>query len=210
MLGKSHTVHAIYQSALRMLRLPSQNPDHPTVLLTASTGKAAVNINGTTVHSTFGILGKNSRASQSRDSLIQKQTLYQNLKILVIDEISMISSELLLQLHIIMQKIFENNMPFGGISILAVGDLQLPPVAASAVFYQKDKTSNSSPADENPCKVPKRPNTLSDLRTSIWRQWPYSSGHCSKNSVRIELELEDASVRMVTKLAEVRSQLAKL
>ncbi len=54
-VGKSYVVHSIYQSAIRAFRFPGRDPDLPTVLLTASTGKAAVNISGTTVHSAFSI-----------------------------------------------------------------------------------------------------------------------------------------------------------
>ena len=50
-VGKSHLMNAIYQAATRSLRVQGQHPDQPTVLLTASTGKAATNISGTTLHS---------------------------------------------------------------------------------------------------------------------------------------------------------------
>ena len=47
----------------------------------------------------------------------------------------MLSSLLLHKIHFTLQQIFENDEPFGNISILAVGDLlQLPPVAATSVF----------------------------------------------------------------------------
>ena len=52
-VGKSHTVHAIFQSATRCLRKSGDNPDLPYVTLTAPTGKAAVNIGGTTLHNAF-------------------------------------------------------------------------------------------------------------------------------------------------------------
>ena len=52
-VGKSHLIHAICQGATQAIRQPGQNPDHSTVLLTASTGKAAAKINGNTLHSAF-------------------------------------------------------------------------------------------------------------------------------------------------------------
>ena len=46
-VGKNNAIHTIYQSAVRTLRKAGHKTDLPTVLLTATTGKAAVNIGGT-------------------------------------------------------------------------------------------------------------------------------------------------------------------
>jgi hypothetical protein len=46
-------VNTLYEGLVEALRTPGQDPDKPTVLMTASTGKAASNINGMTVHSAF-------------------------------------------------------------------------------------------------------------------------------------------------------------
>lgn len=54
-VGKSHVIHTVYQSAIRSIRKAGNTPDSPTVLLTAPTGKAAINIGGTTLH-TYWIL----------------------------------------------------------------------------------------------------------------------------------------------------------
>ena len=54
-VGKTFTINTIYQGLIRALRTPGQDPSKPTVLLTASTGKAASNINGTTLHSAFAL-----------------------------------------------------------------------------------------------------------------------------------------------------------
>lgn len=52
-VGKSHCIHTIYKSAVRTLKKARHNTDLPTVLLTVPTGKAAVNIGGTTLHNAF-------------------------------------------------------------------------------------------------------------------------------------------------------------
>lgn len=54
-VGKTHLIKTVYQGLIRALRTPGQNPDLPTVLLTASTGKAAAYISGTTLHSAFAL-----------------------------------------------------------------------------------------------------------------------------------------------------------
>ena len=53
--GKSHTIKAIFHTALKTFRSDVLNPETTTVLLVAPTGVAAVNINGTTVNSALAI-----------------------------------------------------------------------------------------------------------------------------------------------------------
>jgi chromosomal replication initiation ATPase DnaA len=36
-VGKSHTVHTIYQTAIRMLKKPGNSVDSPSIILTAPT-----------------------------------------------------------------------------------------------------------------------------------------------------------------------------
>ena len=71
---KSHTVHSIHQSAIRILKTTAQNTDTPLVIVTASTGKAAVNIGGTTLHSAF-----NLQIRRKRESSFYRKTSAQTL-----------------------------------------------------------------------------------------------------------------------------------
>ncbi|CCE61848.1 hypothetical protein TPHA_0B01750 [Tetrapisispora phaffii CBS 4417] len=103
-----------------------------SVAVTASTGLAACNIGGTTVHSFAGIgLGKEDaeRLVSKVYKSIRHRERWKNIKILVIDEISMIDSSLLDKLDYIAKKLRKNNFPFGGIQLIFCGDFfQLPPV----------------------------------------------------------------------------------
>ena len=63
----------------------------------ASTGKAAVAIDGTTVHTAFKISLSKS-LPLSTEVLQQYQTLFKYTKVIIIDEISMIGAELLAQI----------------------------------------------------------------------------------------------------------------
>ena len=57
--------------------------------------------------------------------------------LVIIDEISMVGSNMLLEIHKRLQQIkgVSPDITFGGVSILAVGDLyQLPPVGQPEVF----------------------------------------------------------------------------
>lgn len=103
------------------------------VAVTASTGLAAVNIGGITLHSFAGIgLGK-----EDADQLVRKirrnrkaLTRWKNIRVLIIDEISMISGELFDKLDHIACEIRKNDQPFGGIQVICCGDFfQLPPVS---------------------------------------------------------------------------------
>ena len=52
-VGKSFLIKAITEYLKRVLRYPNQNLHQPSVLVAASTGKAATGINGITLHSAF-------------------------------------------------------------------------------------------------------------------------------------------------------------
>lgn len=61
--------------------------------------------------------------------------LYIDLLCSIIDEILMIGSTLLYHMHRRLQDVFENVLPFGGISVLTSGDLyQLKPVGDGYCF----------------------------------------------------------------------------
>ena len=89
-----------YQIVLWVLRYPNQNLDQPSVLETASTGKAATDINGITLHSAFHLPVKSGLKSYkykepSDETPRMLRNKYQYLKVLIIDEISMTGEKLL-------------------------------------------------------------------------------------------------------------------
>jgi ATP-dependent DNA helicase PIF1 len=100
------------------------------IVILAPTGVAAVNIGGQTIHSFFGFkpdvtIEKARRLAGKNDSAI-----YRNLDTIIIDEISMVRSDLLDcvdQFLRISGKV--TGLPFGGIQMIFIGDLyQIPPV----------------------------------------------------------------------------------
>jgi ATP-dependent DNA helicase PIF1 len=107
-----------------------KNPD--AVAVTASTGLAACNIGGVTLHSFAGVgLGKEPVADLVRK--IKRHAKAKNrwirTKILIIDEISMVDGELFDKLEAIARQIRNNGQRFGGIQLVITGDFfQLPPV----------------------------------------------------------------------------------
>lgn len=107
------------------------------VSVTATTGLAATNINGTTIHnwSGIGVRNQNVLANNVTISNIVKNMLPRYRKaieksdILIIDEISMLHSFQLDAVDQIVRGIRENQNPFGGVQVILCGDFfQLPPI----------------------------------------------------------------------------------
>ena len=140
-VGKSHVIRLIHSDTLKLLRLSGCiDPGDVTVLLTAPTGVAAFNISGMTLHAAFTLnIGKFGYQPLSSEKLNTLRTKLSNLLLLIIDEVSMVGSNMLLEIHKRLQQIkgVSSDKIFGGVSILAVGDMyQLPPVGQPAVFDQ--------------------------------------------------------------------------
>ena len=70
---------------------------------------------------------------------------FHDLKIVIINEISMVGRNMFNFINLRLQEIMGTNIPFGGLSILAVGDLfQLKPVFDSWIFSQFYNTTDLS------------------------------------------------------------------
>ena len=106
------------------------------VAITASTGIAATHIGGVTIHSRSGIGIKNRLSDHDMELIQQKEHLHKNItkaKVLILDEISMISATTLDMIDRVVQMIRRDGRPFGGLQVILVGDFfQLPPVMSSA------------------------------------------------------------------------------
>ena len=106
--------------------------------LTALTGCAASLINGQTLHS-YLLLGINKSLIDIYNDLsrkfIPKFKSLKSLNTLIIDEISMMSNELLELIDELFKMIKSNTLPFGGIQVIMVGDFhQLPPIKGNYCF----------------------------------------------------------------------------
>jgi len=139
--GKSHLIKAIYHTVQKTFRHCNRNPDLQTVLLMAPTGIAAINISGTTINTALAIpkhSGENLPAMSDQTKTHLRIAL-KELKLLIIDEISMVSNCMLLHIHQRLKEIFgtPSSQMFAGLSLLVLGDLhQLPPIRRKPVFEQ--------------------------------------------------------------------------
>jgi ATP-dependent exoDNAse (exonuclease V) alpha subunit len=105
-------------------------------LLLAPTGIAALNIGGKTIHSTFKFPAKFIFESDIKKLNVEYQAFISQISLIIIDEVSMVSANLIDAVDIFLRKNLGKDVPFGGIKILLVGDLfQLPPVVQNNVEH---------------------------------------------------------------------------
>lgn len=101
--------------------------------VTASTGIAATHLGGMTIHSWSGMGIKDTISQYDLEKIARKKPLRERIektKILIIDEISMISRTFLDNLDQVLQYIKIDRRPFGGMQVIFCGDFfQLPPVS---------------------------------------------------------------------------------
>ena len=116
------------------------------MVVVAPTGVAAINAGGVTIHSFFQMpfgpflpvemAGSTASGNVGRTSVDnfqkfnrEKIAILKSLDLLVIDEISMVRADLLDGIDSILRRYKNRNLPFGGVQLLMIGDLQqLAPV----------------------------------------------------------------------------------
>jgi ATP-dependent exoDNAse (exonuclease V) alpha subunit len=121
--GKSHLLRR-YIAYLR------KNKIH--VGVTASTGIAATQINGRTIHSWAGIGIHRDLADKEISKLFYNDDVRERItkaRVLIIDEVSMLGANLLDLVDRVCKKLRQSEEPFGGIQVILCGDFfQLPPI----------------------------------------------------------------------------------
>ncbi|WP_417264797.1 helix-turn-helix domain-containing protein [Brumimicrobium sp.] len=122
---------------------------HKNTVVVAPTGIAALNAGGVTIHSFFQLpfasfipdfgqppfVGQRTQFN-TKNTLQQhfnlnkkRKTIFLKLELLIVDEVSMLRSDLLDAMDFMLRKVRRNDTPFGGVQVLFIGDLmQLPPI----------------------------------------------------------------------------------
>ncbi|KAL0892661.1 hypothetical protein ABMA27_014384 [Loxostege sticticalis] len=127
--GKSFTLKLLVEQIRRL-------SSNTSVTITAPTGVAARLVGGCTLHSTFVLPIEKGQTVTLRpltgDRLQRERNKWRNIEWVIIDEVSMVPYSTLRNIHLRLQELKQNDRVFGGVNVLAFGDLmQLPPVAAT-------------------------------------------------------------------------------
>ncbi|MDY4410526.1 MAG: AAA family ATPase [Prevotella sp.] len=103
------------------------------MIVVAPTGVAAINAGGVTIHSFFQLplspYVPGATIRERFDFSKEKRRIIASLDMLVIDEISMVRADLLDAVDFVLRRYRDRTLPFGGVQLLMIGDLQqLTPV----------------------------------------------------------------------------------
>ena len=136
--GKSTVINILKQWVHLNLQKPGDDPDSPYVIVCAPTGTAAANIRGQTLHSAFGFSFSNDFFSLSDKVRDKRRKTLENLKLIIIDEVSMVKADQLFQLDLRLREVTQKqDRIFGDVSIFAFGDMmQLKPCKGRYIFQE--------------------------------------------------------------------------
>ena len=140
--------------AIRQLKVKSgQELNKPSVIVMAPTANAAFIIQGKTIESALGIYpnSKKNFLKATGDKASEMKFLYEDVVVIICDEISMVGSTKLTKINFRLQELAHSSkkhMFMGGKSFIASGDLQqLPPIHDSLI-------TKNSPCDQRPSCSP--------------------------------------------------------
>lgn len=109
------------------------------IVCACPTAVSALNIGGQTIHSLFQIQPRDFIMPELLKLKAKPRNILNATDVLVIDEISMVAPDLLDAIDILARQARHSNEPFGGIQVVAIGDMfQLPPVITrdSEQYYE--------------------------------------------------------------------------
>ena len=135
--GKLHLIKNMFHAVNKVFLYRSSDLAKPRVLSLAPTCVAAININGDTVHSSLHISCRGKLLPLNDTNKSELRNKYSEVELVIVDEVSMVSSKLFYQIHKRLNEIFSSgqDVPFGRKSVLVCADLcQLPPVPSKLVF----------------------------------------------------------------------------
>ena len=126
--GKTFLIDAALTTLKTKLNIESNH-----ILITATTGKAATSIGGSTIYSYSNgaciPTGRRKYTELQNRSLMRLQQRFEDILAVIVDEFSMLDAKSLFYLDQRLRQAKNNQKPFGGIVVLLCGDTaQLPPV----------------------------------------------------------------------------------
>ena len=135
----------IYNAISKILLYHCKDPEKPRVPLPGPTGISAVNIGGTTIHSSIGIKPGIKLLALNDKSKAALRNKLSEVKFFIINELSIVSSNLSIGISSRLEEMFMMipEKAFAGLSVMTVGNfLQLPEVLRKFIFSPfSDKNS---------------------------------------------------------------------
>lgn len=122
----------------KLVQLLSLQKGRDAIGVCAATGVAGIRIHGSTVHSFLGC----AKAENDKDWERAKRNeavrdRLKKLQVLLLDEVSMLSSDFIDRASRLVSDVRKVDQPFGGVQVILSGDfLQLPPVRAEAMAFE--------------------------------------------------------------------------
>lgn len=111
------------------------------IVCACPTAVSALNVGGQTIHSLFQIQPRDFIMPEFLKLKAKPRNILAATDVLIIDEISMVAPDLLDAIDVLARWARRNNEPFGGIQVVAIGDLfQLPPVITrdATQYYESE------------------------------------------------------------------------
>ena len=144
--GKSKLIETIYLWFEKWLVTnDDRHLEQPFAIKVAPTGMAARKINGLTMHSALRLPFNNKMTSLGEQNRGYLREILGRLELLIIDEVSMVRSDQLYQIHMRLQEIKQSSDLFGGVAVVLFGDLmQLKPIKGAWIFNTPNGEAKSS------------------------------------------------------------------
>ena len=146
--GKSYLLRLLKEAAKRLPKFSGQELDKPLSITLAPTGVAAYIIGGSTIESGLSMpVGRiKDEGSQAKNS--ELRFIYEDLKVIFLDEVSMCGCDTLYDINIRLQTIRGNRLFMGGVSVICFGDFgQLPPVGQHMIFDTSHRDGRADVAE---------------------------------------------------------------
>jgi len=169
--------------------------------ITASTGIAATHVGGMTIHAWSGIGVKSELSEWELEALLEREPLVRrvrNTHILIIDEVSMLSAQLLTLVDRAVRTLRGSERPFGGLQVIFVGDFfQLPPVSKGQTAQFAFESPSWEEANPLYCYLSEQHRQEDDIFLELLgalRAGALTSAHKSALSARAEYPEDEAVV----------------
>ena len=181
------------------------------IVVLAPTGVAAVNVGGQTIHSFFRFPPHILDPSSIK---LRPSKIFKQLEALVIDEVSMVSANLMDAIDAALRKARYSRELFGGVQLILFGDLyQLPPIAkmmekryASPYFFSSGAIQRLPPKIVELTKVYRQSDHRFISFLDAVRKGVVDKAHMEMINARVTEHIPDGSIMLTTTNASANAR----